>query len=264
MSISFCRFFSFLLLSAILSAYASAADAPTVRSPQDSGVSSPQTPPQTYDQIVRLSFVQGDVRISRGKEAKHATGGDWGQATAGIPLESGFSLATGKGRAEIEFEDASTVYLGDETPHLEAHLVKDGIAPGKENNFKATGTPIGFNHHTQSFQFARQVMQAGKSTMVTEHFGGQNAAFAARSGGTWNGASGRFGGGNSGSGSFSHASNSGGGSHGGGGFSSGGGSHGGGGGGFSGGGGGGGSHGGGGSGASSGGGGGASGGGSHK
>jgi hypothetical protein len=102
MSISFCRFFSFLFLSASLSAHA--ADAPTVPPPQPPpGVSSPQTPPQTYDQMVRLSYVQGDVRISRGKEAKHATGGDWGQATAGIPLETGFSLATGKGRAEIEF-----------------------------------------------------------------------------------------------------------------------------------------------------------------
>ena len=626
MSISFCRFFPVLCLSASFSAHPSAADAPTMRSPQQPpSVSSPQTPPQTYDQIVRLSFVQGDVRISRGKEAKHATGGDWGQATAGIPLETGFSLATGKGRAEIELEDASIVYLGEdsvlifnqltatdgvphtdatlvsgtatlnvrpefagelfifrtqvgritvkypnvnfirvssyldgmaltpqedaelradhttdkvakgqttiykrdgqivpgtpgaqndfaewdawtaervaarqsamavtmkeagltspipglmemkdqgtffacapygtcwqpkdgwsggqapdarvdvqasssaqqqpspsnphtvsvkdlqaagpsaivrteyeepfpcspnqvrrligrdpvtgkekvlrtqiypnaapydwaichsgwwipygqryvwvagtkrhhncpvrwvqyghtkayvplhphdvagktpvnlkhgvfetarkgesvqhvafsastsvkllegapkefsrqyfptlqhaETPHLEAHLVKDGIAPGQENNLKATGTPISFDHHTQSFQFARQVIQGGKSATVTEHFGGQNAAFAAHSGGTWNGGSGRFGGGHSGSGSSSHASISGGGSHGGGGFGSGGGgSHGGGGGGFSGGGG---SHGGsgGGGGASAGGGGGASGGGSHK
>ncbi len=84
-----------------------------------------------------------------------------------------------------------------ETPHLEAHLVKDGIAPGKENSFKATGTPISFDHHTQSFQFARQVVQGGKSTTVTEHFGGQNAAFAGHSGGAWNGGSGRFGGGSS-------------------------------------------------------------------
>jgi hypothetical protein len=30
-----------------------------------------------------------------------------------MPLESGYSLVTGTGRAEIEFEDASVVYLAD-------------------------------------------------------------------------------------------------------------------------------------------------------
>ena len=68
---------------------------------------------QTYDQIVRLSLVEGDVRVSRGKEGEHATGGAWGEAVANLPIESGFSLVTGTGRAEIEFEDASTIYLGD-------------------------------------------------------------------------------------------------------------------------------------------------------
>jgi len=74
---------------------------------------SPATGNQTYAQIVRLSLVEGDVRVARGKQAERATGGDWGQATGGLPIEEGFSLATGTGRAEIEFEDASTVYLGE-------------------------------------------------------------------------------------------------------------------------------------------------------
>jgi hypothetical protein len=73
----------------------------------------------TYPQIVRLSYVQGDVRVSRGKEAEKlqeqepgaATG--WEQAAANLPLATGYSLATGTGRAEIEFEDASVVYLGE-------------------------------------------------------------------------------------------------------------------------------------------------------
>jgi hypothetical protein len=34
-------------------------------------------------------------------------------AVAGLPIETGFNLVTGKGRTEIEFEDASTVYLAD-------------------------------------------------------------------------------------------------------------------------------------------------------
>ena len=72
-----------------------------------------------YPQIVRLNYVEGDVRVARGKEAEKlqeqdpgaATG--WEQAAANLPLETGYSLATGTGRAEIEFEDASVVYLGE-------------------------------------------------------------------------------------------------------------------------------------------------------
>ena len=79
----------------------------------------PAKAPATYPQIVRLSYVQGDVRISRGKladkqlhqEGDHSTG--WEQALANLPLETGYSLVTGTGRAEIEFEDASIVYLGE-------------------------------------------------------------------------------------------------------------------------------------------------------
>jgi hypothetical protein len=67
----------------------------------------------TYPQIVRLSLVQGDVRITRGKQNEKLTGATWEQAAAGIPLETGFNLVTGQGRAEIEFEDASTLYLAD-------------------------------------------------------------------------------------------------------------------------------------------------------
>ena len=76
-------------------------------------------PPATYPQIVRLSYVEGDVRVARGKEAEkqlEKTPGDttgWEQAVADLPMATGYSLATGTGRAEIEFEDASVVYLAD-------------------------------------------------------------------------------------------------------------------------------------------------------
>jgi hypothetical protein len=75
----------------------------------------PQKPvsAQTYAQVVRLSYVEGDVRITRGKASKEASGSDWEAAVAGLPIETGFNLVTGQGRAEIEFEDASTVYLAE-------------------------------------------------------------------------------------------------------------------------------------------------------
>ena len=110
MSISSCRCFALLLLTVPLTSPGSPADTNTPPHPQSS---SSTAPPPTYDQIVRLSLVEGDVRIARGKEGEPATGGDWGQATTGIPIETGFSLVTGKGRAEIELEDASTFYLGE-------------------------------------------------------------------------------------------------------------------------------------------------------
>jgi hypothetical protein len=87
---------------------------------------------QTYDQIVRVSLAEGDVRVSRGKEGEHATGSAWGVAATNLPIESGFSLVTGTGRAEIEFEDASTVYLGDNSVLTFNELTATGGVPHSE------------------------------------------------------------------------------------------------------------------------------------
>jgi len=67
----------------------------------------------TYAQIVRISYVEGDVRIQRGEPTGKASIGTWERAVADLPLETGFSLVTGAGKAEIEFENASTLYLGE-------------------------------------------------------------------------------------------------------------------------------------------------------
>jgi len=67
----------------------------------------------TYAQVVRISYVEGDVRIARGQQDEKPAGATWEKAVADLPLESGFSLVTGEGRAEVEFEDASTIYLGE-------------------------------------------------------------------------------------------------------------------------------------------------------
>ncbi len=98
------------------------------------GAQAPE-PAQTQaaeNQIVRLSLVEGDVRVSRGKAAERAGGGVWGEAAKNLPIESGFSLVTGTGRAEIEFEDASTVYLGENSVLLFNQLTADGNVPHSE------------------------------------------------------------------------------------------------------------------------------------
>jgi hypothetical protein len=79
------------------------------------GLASAQDEPaiEALPQIVRVSYVQGDVRVARGKEGQKMSGAPWQKAEVNLPLESGFSLVTGSGRAEIEFEDASTIYLAE-------------------------------------------------------------------------------------------------------------------------------------------------------
>jgi hypothetical protein len=106
MSIARCRHLAFLIvctLTALPPAHGSAAVVPQ-ESAQD-----PPSQIETYPQIVRISYVEGDVRISR--RNKSAV---WETAVSDLPLETGFNLVTGAGgRAEIEFEDASTVYLDE-------------------------------------------------------------------------------------------------------------------------------------------------------
>jgi hypothetical protein len=64
---------------------------------------------QTYSRarVVRLSFVEGQVTLQRPDI------GDWTDAPVNTPIEEGFKLATAEGGfAEVEFENGSTVRLG--------------------------------------------------------------------------------------------------------------------------------------------------------
>lgn len=158
MSIARCSNLLTLLLTASLTAF------PYTSPAADT---SPQTPPnRTYDQIVRLSLVEGDVRVSRGKEGEHATGDDWEQAAVNLPIQTGFSLATGKGRAAIELEDASTVYLGDNSvliftqltttngiPHTEISLVSGTATLHVQLTFPGEGFTLRTPTDGISFQY---------------------------------------------------------------------------------------------------------------
>jgi FecR protein len=94
-----------------------------------------------YPQIARLSFVDGDVRIERGLDENHRKDVTWEEAATGVALAEGYSLVTGDGRAEIELEDASTLYLGPNSvltindlstlagiPHTEVALLSGTIS----------------------------------------------------------------------------------------------------------------------------------------
>jgi hypothetical protein len=84
--------------------------------------------PTTYPQIVRLSYVQGDVRFSRGDRKGPDLSTPWEQAIANLPILANYSIATGNGRAEIEFEYGSTLYLAENSVLLFRSLsVTDGV-----------------------------------------------------------------------------------------------------------------------------------------
>ncbi|MGB7985361.1 MAG: FecR domain-containing protein [Terracidiphilus sp.] len=86
----------------------------------------------TYAQIVRVSYMEGDVRVERGEENAKTTGVTWEKAVANLPLETGYSLVTGEGRAEIEFEDTSTLYLGSHSVLLFSDMHTEGGVPYTE------------------------------------------------------------------------------------------------------------------------------------
>ena len=97
MSTTRCRHLALLIVGGCLSAiplsYGSTVDVPN---PEPTPAQVEPSSDATYPQIVRLSYVEGDVRIARGKR-----GAAWETAVADLPLETGFNLVTGKGRAEI-------------------------------------------------------------------------------------------------------------------------------------------------------------------
>ncbi|MGA8142501.1 MAG: hypothetical protein WB987_01270 [Candidatus Acidiferrales bacterium] len=64
---------------------------------------------------VRLSYVQGDVRVSNGKGRKVNLDTAWAAAVSGLPIRTGMTIAVGAGRAEIEFENGWTAYLADQS-----------------------------------------------------------------------------------------------------------------------------------------------------
>jgi len=93
----------------------------------------------TYPEIVRLSYVQGDVRFSRGDHKGPDLSTPWEQAVANLPILANCSIATGNGRAEIEFEYGSTLYLAENSVLLFGSVSATDGVPYTEMEL-ATGT----------------------------------------------------------------------------------------------------------------------------
>jgi FecR-like protein len=96
----------------------------TLLAPVVAASSSPQSEPQ----LVRLSYVQGDVRFNRGDARHPDLKKPWEQAEVNLAIEENFAVVTGDGRAEIEFESGSTLYLAEDSTLLfEQLLSSDGL-----------------------------------------------------------------------------------------------------------------------------------------
>jgi len=65
-------------------------------------------------QLVRLRNVEGDVRFNRGDKNGPNLEKGWEKAQTDQPVLEGYALSTGEGRAEVEFESGSMIYIA---PH---------------------------------------------------------------------------------------------------------------------------------------------------
>jgi len=90
-------------------------------------------------EIVRLSYVQGDVRLSRGGKKGADLNSAWEVAKTNEPIQEGFSIATGAGRAMIEFENGTTLYLADNSV-LEFNELQDNFGVPITDLEMVTGT----------------------------------------------------------------------------------------------------------------------------
>jgi hypothetical protein len=152
---------------------------PQANKPEQAGV---------LPEIVRLSAVDGDVRIMRGKDGRKLSGAEWQQAAVDTPIEGGFSVVTGAGRAEIEFEDASVAYLAPNSVLMFDQLAaKDGVPYSRMQLLSGTMTlrlqPVSPGEEyvlvtpqdTLRVEFSREVLTTPKGTLSlgspqTEYF----------------------------------------------------------------------------------------------
>ena len=61
----------------------------------------------SHARVVRLSLIEGDVQVSAADQP------GWQKAVVNLPMREGMTLATGQGRAEVEFENGTTARIAD-------------------------------------------------------------------------------------------------------------------------------------------------------
>jgi hypothetical protein len=79
--------------------------------------SSPAVADRSHARIIRVSYVQGDVRFLRESSGDPLADSKatWEKAALNLPIRQGNVLATDNGRAEVEFENGTTAFLKENT-----------------------------------------------------------------------------------------------------------------------------------------------------
>jgi hypothetical protein len=80
-------------------------------------------------QLVRLRYLQGDVRFNRGDGKNPDLKQPWEVATMNLSVAENYALATGNGRAAIEFESGSVVYVDENTVVIFQELTSTNDVP---------------------------------------------------------------------------------------------------------------------------------------
>src|SRR5713101_1721766 len=77
----------------------------------------PAVADSSHARVIRLSLVQGDVRFAREAHGDPLadTKAVWETAQLNLPVRQGYVVATGNGRAEVEFENGAMVFLNEHT-----------------------------------------------------------------------------------------------------------------------------------------------------
>jgi hypothetical protein len=116
----------------------------------------------SHARIVRLSYALGDVQISGDGASGGPAQAGWHKAIANTPLREGNALATGDGRAEVEFENGAMVWVASNTVLEFSGLV---LEEGGKNTQLAVkqGTATFYVEPGRHDSF---VVQAGKLTVA--------------------------------------------------------------------------------------------------
>jgi hypothetical protein len=81
-------------------------------------------------QLVRVSYMHGDVRFNRGDAKQPNLKKPWEKADVNLPIAENYALTTGAdGRAEIEFESGSVIYVAENSVVLFEQLTATSGTP---------------------------------------------------------------------------------------------------------------------------------------
>jgi hypothetical protein len=98
--------------------------------PTSAAAATPKAASQSEPQLVRVSYMQGDVRFNRGDAKQPNLKKPWEQAEVNLPIVENYALATGAdGRAEIEFESSSVIYVAENSVVLFDELTTTNGTP---------------------------------------------------------------------------------------------------------------------------------------